>query len=97
VTDSPIRTPRFGSYDRTGIALSKQLPAPNGDLESPQRTWRLIDELAFPLPRKLPGGREAKGAAVGTVSDEATPEVSTPPGKACSTYVARPQSMRPRR
>jgi hypothetical protein len=54
---------------RAWAALSRQLPAPNGDVGLPQRTWRLIDELAFPLLRKLRGGGDAEGAAVGTVSD----------------------------
>jgi hypothetical protein len=54
---------------RAWAAVSEQLPAPMGGAGLPQRTWRLIDELAFPLLRELQAGGDGEAAALGTVGD----------------------------
>lgn len=53
---------------RGWAAMSEPLPAPNGDVGLPQRTWRLIDKLVLSLMRRFPDGAGA-GAAPGTICD----------------------------
>lgn len=54
---------------RAWAALSEQLPAPSGQAGLAQRTWRLVDELVFPLMRRLTDGGGAGAAAGGPVGD----------------------------